>query len=48
MDSYDNDGILLLILDDDLFFTEFVISDESENEQEQNDVEKVSEQPNRA
>lgn len=41
MDSYDNDGLLLLILDDDLFFTEFVISDESENEQEQKDVEEI-------
>ena len=41
MDSYDNDGLLMLILNDDLFFTEFELSDESEKEQERKDVEKV-------
>lgn len=48
MDSYDNDGLLMLILDDDLFFTEFEFSVEGEAKQEQADVEKVSEQPDRA
>ena len=43
MDSYDNDLMLLMFLDDDLFFVDI-----SADEQEQNDVDKVSEQPDRA
>lgn len=43
MDSYDNDLMLLVLLDDDLFFIDI-----SADEQEQDDVEKVSEQSNRA
>ena len=43
MDSYDNDLMLLVFLDDDLFFIDI-----SADGQEQNDVEKVSEQSNRA
>lgn len=43
MDGYDNDLMLLMFLDDDLFFVDI-----SADEQEQNDVEKVSEQSNKA
>lgn len=43
MDSYDNDLMLLMFLDDDLFFVDI-----SADEQEQDDVEKVSEQPYRS
>jgi hypothetical protein len=43
MDSYDNDLMLLLLMDDDLFFVDISVE-----EQEQEDVEKVSEQPYRA
>lgn len=41
MDGYDNDGLLLLILDDDLFFTDFEFSVENEKGQEQEDVEEI-------
>ena len=43
MDSYDNDLMLLMFMDDDLFFVDI-----NEDEQEQEYVEKVSEQPYRA
>lgn len=43
MDSYDNDLMLLMFLDDDLFFVDISVE-----EQEPEDVEKVSEQPYRA
>lgn len=43
MDSYDNDLMLLMFLDDDLFFVDISVE-----EQEQEDVEKVPEQPYRA
>lgn len=43
MDGYDNDLMLLVFLDDDLFFVDI-----STDEQEREDVEKVSEQPYRA
>lgn len=36
MDGYDNDLMLLMLLDDDLFFVDI-----SADEQEQNDVEEV-------
>lgn len=36
MDSYDNDLILLMFLDDDLFFVDISVE-----EQEQDDVEKI-------
>jgi hypothetical protein len=42
MDSYDNDLMLLMFLDDDLFFIDISVS-----EQEQDDVEEVSEQSDR-
>jgi hypothetical protein len=42
MDSYDNDYMLLILLDDDLFFVDI-----SADEQERNDVEKVSKQSDR-
>lgn len=40
MDSYDNDLMLLVFLDDDLFFVDI-----NADEQEREDVDKVSEQP---
>ena len=43
MDSYDNDLMFLMFLDDDLFFVDI-----REDEQEHKDVEKVSEQSDRA
>jgi hypothetical protein len=43
MDSYDNDLMLLMFLDDDLFFVDISVE-----EQEHGNVEKVSEQPYRA
>ena len=43
MNSYDNDLMLLMFLDDDLFFIDI-----SADKQEREDVEKVSEQPYRA
>ena len=42
MDSYDNDLMLLMFLDDDLFFVDISV-----DEQEQDDVEEVSEQSDR-
>lgn len=43
LDSYDNDLLLFTLFDDDLFFVDI-----SAEEQEPEDVEKVSEQPYRA
>lgn len=43
MDGYDNDLMLLMFLDDDLFLVDI-----SADEQEQDDVEEVPEQPDRA
>lgn len=43
MDSYDNDLMLLLLMNDDLFFVDI-----SADKEEQEDVEKVPEQPYRA
>ena len=43
MGSYDNDLMLLVFLDDDLFFVDISVE-----EQEQTDVEEVPEQPDRA
>lgn len=42
MDSYDNDLMLLMLMDDDLFLVDI-----KENEQEQTNVDKVSKQSNR-
>lgn len=47
MDSYDNDLMLLLLMDDDLFFV-CIEEDLDETEEVTDDVEKVSEQSNRA
>lgn len=43
MGSYDNDLMLLVFLDDDLFFVDISVE-----EQEPEDVEEVPEQPDRA
>lgn len=47
MDSYDNDLMLLMFLDDDLFFV-CIEDDLDEMEEVTDDVEKVSEQSGRA
>lgn len=40
MDSYDNDLMLLMFLDDDLFFVDISV-----DEQEQDDVERIQSEP---
>jgi hypothetical protein len=47
MDSYDNDLMLLLLMDDDLFFV-YIEDDLDETGEVTDDVEKVSEQSDRA